>query len=159
MLDTRFESIEFLASEHIGAEMARNAGELRYFVVLSGQPAGPEFGHLPGHSPIFFDGQGGEKFPKALFGTQRSPVQIRAARLEKVHVSGGSGLRSYAFGGSRRRDRSVLARSWREWIRFLLRRRPFFALIHVDVRTLDRSLFRTTLSRMNAHGAAAMVPP
>ena len=82
MLDTRFESIEFLASEHIGAEMARNAGELRYFVVLSGQPASSEFGHLPGHSPIFFDGQGGEKFPKALFGTQRSPVQIRAARLE-----------------------------------------------------------------------------
>jgi hypothetical protein len=62
--------------------MARNAGELRYFVVLSGQPAGPEFGHLPGYSPIFFDGQGGKKFPKALFGTQRSPVQIRAARLE-----------------------------------------------------------------------------
>ena len=74
--------MEFLASEHIGAEMARNAGELRYFVVLSGQPASSEFGHLPGHSPIFFDGQGGEKFPKALFGTQRSPVQIRAARLK-----------------------------------------------------------------------------
>jgi hypothetical protein len=38
MLDTRFESIEFLASEHIGAEMALNAGELRYFMGLDGQP-------------------------------------------------------------------------------------------------------------------------
>src|ERR1700677_803843 len=34
MRDIRFGSIEFLASEHIGAEMARNAGELRYFVGL-----------------------------------------------------------------------------------------------------------------------------
>ena len=33
--------MEFLASELIGAEMARNAGELRYFVVFNGQPTGP----------------------------------------------------------------------------------------------------------------------
>ena len=88
MLDARFESMEFLASEHIGAEMARNAGELRYFVVLSGQPTDPKYRCLPGHSPRSFDGQGRKKLPKALFGTQRSPVQIRAARLK----SPGQGL-------------------------------------------------------------------
>ncbi len=100
MLNTRFESMEFLASEHIGAEMARNAGELRYFVVLSGQPTGPKYGHLTGCSPISFDGQGREKLPKALFGTQRSrfksgqpdskaPVQAPGAAGRVTGLTGG----------------------------------------------------------------------
>src|ERR1022692_848967 len=36
--------------------------------------------------------------------------------------------------------------------------RCWLANFHVDVRTLDRLLFRTTLPRMHAHGAGSLVP-
>jgi hypothetical protein len=50
--------------------MARNAGELRYFVVFNGRPTGPKYDYSPGLSPKFFGGQGSAKLPQGLFGAE-----------------------------------------------------------------------------------------
>lgn len=94
--------MEILGWEHIGAEMARNTGGLRYLTVRSGHRKTPELWPPAGHFLKRPDRRGSAKLPQALFGTQRSLVQIRAARLESRGVGdkGGGVGRAPGRGGT-----------------------------------------------------------